>query len=274
MRRNTAIPVTLGILLIIAAAVSWSAIRKVPSGSAEADLFPGTFATTQPATDILRVATFNVDGGGEDAPDLHGIADCIRGFDLIGLEEVHGNGLASPPDQAHCLATAVDLPVLYCPVESQYWGEKTFGNALLTDLSVRHWKRIPISAPNSDSNRNAILLRTIFGGKELSVIVTHIDRHGDHAPEIHAVSDLFLSQPAPAILMGDFNCEPNDIGIISLSLTPNVIDPIGKGYDRIFVRGLDVVDMGYLEHHVSDHPMAWAKLRLPTSRPSPNSTVP
>jgi endonuclease/exonuclease/phosphatase family metal-dependent hydrolase len=248
-------------LIAIAMVVLWGA-RKIPTGNGEADRFRGSCPATQPAHDSLRVATFNIDGGAEDSADLHGIADCIRGFDLVGLEEVHGNDFASPPDQAHALGNAVHLPALFCPVEHQYWGGKTFGNALLTDLYVRHWKRIPISSKDSDTNRNCILLQCAFADHNLSVIVTHIDRQQDHAPEIRTVASLFLAQPSPAILMGDFNCESSDPDIDKLAHTPAVSDPIGKGYDRIFVRGLKVTASGQTEHHVSDHPMVWADLRM------------
>jgi endonuclease/exonuclease/phosphatase family metal-dependent hydrolase len=260
LRTKIVLAMAIGVVLAVAIVLR-SFLEKVPTGPAEADQFPGSFPATQPAGDVLHVATFNIDGGGED-PDLHGIADCIRGFDIVGLEEVHGDDYAVPADQADALAAAVNLPVVFCPVERQYWGEKTFGNALLTDLPVRHWKRIPISAADSDSNRNVILLHATFGGQDLYVLVTHIDRHQDHAPEIRSVSSLFLSQPSPAVMIGDFNCEPGDADIANLAATPGVGDPIGKGYDRIFVRGMNVIASGHTEHHVSDHPMAWAELRI------------
>lgn len=248
------------ILFIVAAIVAVAGLRKSPTGPAEADRFPDVAESPTFQGTTLRVATFNIDGGAEDASDLHGIADCIRGFDVIGLEEVHGNDYAKPADQAHALSNALHLPALFCPVERQFWGAKTFGNAVLTDLPIEHWKRIPIAAANARSNRNAILLRARFAGTNLTVIITHIDRGGDHEREIHELSDLFFAQPAPAILMGDFNCEASDPEIDQLSHHPGVADPIGKGYDRIFIRGLKVIGSGRIDRHVSDHPMAWVEV--------------
>lgn len=260
MKRALSRSLAAGALLIVGAIAAGTGLRKIATGPAEADHFPGVVDAKPFESVTLRVATFNIDGGAEDAADLRGIADCIRGFDVVGLEEVHGDDYTTPPDQAHALAAAVHLAPLFCPVERQFWGAKTFGNALLTDLPVEHWKRIPIAAENARSNRNAILLRARFAGRLLTVIVTHIDRGGDHAREIRAVSDLFLSQPAPAILMGDFNCESSDADIAHLAHTAGLEDPIGKGYDRIFINGLKVMNSGRIDHHVSDHPMAWVEV--------------
>jgi endonuclease/exonuclease/phosphatase family metal-dependent hydrolase len=247
-------------LLIVGAIAAGTGMRKVPAGPAEADHFPGVAEAKPFGGSTLRVATFNIDGGAEDAADLHGVADSIRGFDVVGLEEVHGNDYTTPPDQAHLLSANVHLASLFCPVERQFWGAKTFGNALLTDLPVEHWKRIPIAAESARSNRNAIVLRARFAGSDLTVIVTHVDRGGDHAREIREISSLFLSQPAPAILIGDFNCEPSDPDIANLAHTPGLEDPIGKGYDRIFIRELKVIGSGRTDRHASDHPMVWVEV--------------
>jgi hypothetical protein len=248
------------VVVIVGALAAGTGMRKIPTGPAEADRFPGVAEAKPFGGSTLRMATFNIDGGAEDSADLHGVADSIRSFDVVGLEEVHGNNYATPPDQAHALAATVHLAALFCPVERQFWGAKTFGNAVLTDLPVHHWKRIPIAAGNARSNRNAILLRAQFSGTDLTVIVTHIDRGGDHAREIREISSLFLSQSAPAILMGDFNCEQSDPEIDHLSKSVGVADPIGKGYDRIFIRGLKVIGSGRTDRHVSDHPLAWVEV--------------
>jgi endonuclease/exonuclease/phosphatase family metal-dependent hydrolase len=185
----------------------------------------------------------------------------MGGFDLIGLQEVHGLG------QTDFLAQSLHQPYIYAPVESQWWF-KSFGNAAITDLPVSHWQRIPISSNESDSNRNVILLGATFAGRPLNVLITHIDRHQDHATEIRQVAHLFLSLQEPAILMGDFNLigdengQHNDPDAAALISAPGVIDPVGKGYDRIFARGLVAVSSGFIEEHASDHPLAWAELRL------------
>jgi endonuclease/exonuclease/phosphatase family metal-dependent hydrolase len=249
--------------LIVAGFVAWEGQKKIPSGPAEGSALLGGPPSTQPAALTLRVATFNIDGGAEGLDHVvHALqAADLGGFDLIGLQEVHGL------DQTGQLAQGLRQAFLYAPVESQ-WKFKSFGNAAITDLPVSHWEQIPISSNDSDSNRNVILLRATFAGRPLNVLITHIDRKQDHAPEIRDVANLFLSLQEPAILMGDFNLTTDpasqdaDPDIAALVKTPGVIDPIGRAYDRIFARGLVAVRSGYIEEHASDHPLAWAELKL------------
>jgi len=247
-------------LLIVAGLVVWQGSKKIPAGPAEGGSLAGSSSATQPAGPILRVATFNIDGGAEG---IDKVAHALGGFDLAGLEEVHGQ------DQTDYLAQSLHQSCLYASVETQWWDRKTFGNAAITDLPVSHWQRIPISSNDSDSNRNVILLNATFAGRPLNVLITHIDRKQDHAAEIRQVAHLFLSLQEPAILMGDFNIttdqngHANDPDVAALASTPGVIDPVGKDYDRIFARGLVAVKSGFIEEHASDHPLAWAELTLP-----------
>jgi endonuclease/exonuclease/phosphatase family metal-dependent hydrolase len=259
-RRFTPLRITV-FLLIVAVVVVLDAQEKIPAGPAEGSALLGSPATTQPAGPTLRVATFNIDGGAEG---LDHVAHAASGFDLVGFQEVHGL------DQTDFLGQNLHQPFIYAPVETQWWF-KSFGNAAVTDLPVTHWERIPISANDSDSNRNVILLRADFAGHPLNVLITHIDRKQDHAPEIRDVANLFLSLQEPVILMGDFNLTQDQNGgdadpdIAALASAPGVIDPIGKAYDRIFARGFVAVNSGYVEEHASDHPLAWAELRVAES---------
>jgi endonuclease/exonuclease/phosphatase family metal-dependent hydrolase len=245
-------------LLFILCLILWDGNQKIPSGPAEGASLAGNPSATQPAGPTLRVATFNIDGG---ALGLDRVAHALAGFDLAGLQEVHGSG------QTDFLSQSLKQPGLYAPVETQWWF-KSFGNAAFTDLPVVHWERIPISSNNSDSNRNVILLRAEFAGRPLNVLITHIDRRQDHAAEIRDVAHLFLSLQEPAILMGDFNLtqdqagHDNDPDIAALVSSPGVIDPLAKAYDRIFARGFVALKSGYVEEHASDHLLAWAELQL------------
>jgi len=245
-------------LLVVVGLVLWEAQKKIPSGPAEGSTLEGSPAATQPAGPTLRVATFNIAGGAEG---LDHVAHAASGFDLVGFQEVHGIG------QSEFLSQNLHQPYVYAPVESRWWF-KSFGNASATDLPIQHWQRIPISSNDSDSNRNVILLRAMFADEPINVLITHIDRQQDHATEIRNVANLFLSLQEPAILMGDFNLtegasgHDNDPDIAALVNSRGVIDPIGKAYDRIFARGFVAVNSGYVEEHASDHPLAWAELRL------------
>ncbi|MGA3067909.1 MAG: hypothetical protein ABSF29_13785, partial [Tepidisphaeraceae bacterium] len=175
-------------LLIVAGLAALDGNKKVAAGPDSGETFGGAPPTTEPAGPTLRVATFNIDGGAEG---LDKVAHVLGGFDLAGLQEVHGQ------DQTDYLSQNLHLSDLYAPVESQWW-YKSFGNAALSDLPVTYWARIPISINGSDSNRNVILLRASFAGKPLNVLITHIDRKLDHSREIREVSNLFLALQEPA----------------------------------------------------------------------------
>ena len=66
-RRFTPARVTL-FLLVGAALVAWDGYKKTPTGPAQGDQLVGNPAATQPAQNLLRIATFNINGGvgGED----------------------------------------------------------------------------------------------------------------------------------------------------------------------------------------------------------------
>jgi len=257
-------------LLVIATLVAWDGYKKTPTGPAQGDQLVGNAPATQPAPPLLRIATFNINGGvgypdnrfdlgrtiaALSAPDL-------GGFDLIGLQEVHGES------QAAAVGDGLHLLHLFAPVESQWWRED-FGNAALTDLPVEYWQRIPLSSNGAYSNRNVLLLRARFTGRPLNVLITHIDRKADRITELRTVFGLFASLREPAILMGDFNSPPEatviktDPTLEELRQNPGIADPIGEGYDRIFLRGLTAGRCGHVDNGASDHPMAWAVVKLP-----------
>jgi len=247
------------LLLIVIAVFIGGGSQKVGTGPASGDSLAGPPAS-RPSGNLLRVATFNIDGG----VHLDRIAEVIRGFDLVGLEEVHSS------DQIQTLSRELALPGLFAPVERQWWHE-SFGNGVLTSLDVDHWQRIPLSSSIADSNRNLLLLRLQFAGKPLNVIITHLERHDDHNAELRTVIVLFESLQEPAILMGDLNTRKDDAQIAALRNTPGVTDAIGAALndktpdsvDWIFARGLRLVRSGFTDNGASDHPAAWAELSVP-----------
>jgi hypothetical protein len=243
-------------LIVIAGFFVWQGSEKIPAGPASGTALNGPAPASRPSGDTLRVATFNIDGKDGDAT-----SDTMRGFDLIALQEVHGLGAFSKSNQAEVLGQKLNLPWLFAPVERQWWSD-AFGDGVLTSLPVEHWQRFPLANENADSNREVLVLRLQFGGRPLNVLITHLAREGDREAELATVGSLFLSLQEPAILMGDLNSKNDSPGIQLLRDTPGVIDPIGDGWDRIFVRGMQCTALGTLNKGASDHPLAWAELRL------------
>jgi hypothetical protein len=62
--------------------------------------------------------------------------------------------------------------------------------------------------------------------------------------------------------MGDLNSKNDSPEIQLLRKTPGVIDPIGDGWDRIIARGMECPGSGLIKNGASDHPLAWAELKL------------
>jgi endonuclease/exonuclease/phosphatase family metal-dependent hydrolase len=260
-------------LLVILAWILLQGNQRPPTAPAEGDSFNGPPPTSQPAGGVLRVAELNIAGGvggADNKLDLDRTADAIRGFDLVGLEEIHGGGFLQSEDQAQILGEKLKLPWLFAPVERRWWRD-AFGNGAITSLPILHWQRFPLSGDSATSNRNFILLRAQYQGQPLNVLITHLSRDSDRPHELKTVISLFESLQEPAILMGDLNSVPTDPQMLELHKAPGVADAIGDemgdkiggNIDWIFTRGLRVVRAGTSDNGASDHYLAWAELRLP-----------
>ena len=256
-------------LVIVAIMVALDGNEKTPAGPASGTSLNGPPATSYPTGDSLKVATFNIDSGrGVDGDvDLDRTASTIKGFDLIGLQEVHGGAMPfSGNNQAMILGQTLKMPWLFAPVERQWWRDAV-GDGLLTTLPAIHWQRFPLANAVSSSNRELLLAQLRFDGKPLNVIVTHVDNANDHDAELGTVISLFQSLQPPVIILGDLNTKPDDPQLTALRKTPGVADPIGKicdstNVDWILARGMTALGEGYIDKGASDHKMAWAQLEL------------
>ncbi len=152
--------------------------------------------------ETIRVATFNIHTGRNSSggENLQLTGETLRGFDFVGLQEVSDPLLGD--DQSAQLATMTGMTSQFFASERQYWHD-AFGNAMLTKLPVHSWQRTPLPSSAEGSRRNATIVH--LGDKQLTVIITHTARHEDQAAQLEMVSQLFLAQPEPAILMGDLN---------------------------------------------------------------------
>lgn len=249
--------------------------RRVPAGYAS-----GTglnIQAKQPPHDrsTIRLATFNIHGGtGADGrTDLSRIAACLKGFDLIGLHEVHGFTILGNGDQAQQLGHTLKLGWLFAPAERRWWHDY-FGNGLLSAIPVTRWQRLPMASTRRKGYRNVLVATIPIHDQVLHVLITHLSAHSDRQVQLKTVIDIFLHFEPPAVLMGDLNSDYNELEIQKLLARPDVLDPVAQVHpemtrqrvDWIFARGLHTENAGIIANNSSDHPCLWAELRLLDAR--------
>lgn len=271
--------------LLIASAICIGAFvafasRRLPcapaSGTALKSIDSTTQSVTPSFTQRMRIATFNIHSGvGTDGRfDLARIADALREFDLVGLNEVRG----SRPwcaDQAEQLGVQLHRSWLFAPFERR-WFREDFGNGVLSRLPVSHWLREPLPYTTHKGHGNLLELTLATHPNPLRILMTHIDRQTDHDVQLKTVIDRFLSVPSPVILMGDMNSSPDDPQLAALLRTAGVRDALqnrnnpaaGKSHadsnhiDWILTRGLIVHRSEIRSGVISDHPVVCAELEL------------
>ncbi len=232
--------------------------------------FPVTFLRR-----TLRVASFNIHAGRNAAGefDLARTAQTLEGFDVVGLNEVRGYPEWYRADHAEQLGRLLDMSWCFAPSERRYWYDH-WGNGLLSKLPVGEWQSVPLANTRGKGYRNYTVAAVEFAGSTTTVVVTHIDNKNDHEHQLRVVREVFLQQPAPAILMGDLNGAADDPLVRSIADHPEVTDALSvalgtdwePSVDWIFVRGLEVRDAGVRDLGASDHKCVWAELALPSRR--------
>ena len=231
--------------------------------------------TTQPvgSTSLtFHVATFNIHSGvGRDGRrDVSRTAENLADADFIGLNEVQGVLPWRAGNQARTLGAALRRGWLFAPTERRWWCDH-FGNALLSRLPIGAWERIPLAGTQSKGHRNMLVSEVTVGGRTVRIVVTHIARGVDRNAQLTQVVQKFLTLPPPCVLMGDFNTRTVEEPLRGLLRQPGTIDAVGQAgtknapgrIDWILVRGLEVIRAGLRDNGASDHPCAWAELRLP-----------
>jgi endonuclease/exonuclease/phosphatase family metal-dependent hydrolase len=268
---------TLQAIFLLSVLIIWQGLVRRPTPKAFG-ISLNSVASPQPADTkpTLRVATFNIAGGvspTDDRLDLDRTAKYLKGFDLVGLEEVHGVSVFDWRNQAQILGETLHLPWLFAPSETRWWHD-SFGNGVLCDLPVDAWQRLPLSTSLSASNRSLLRFQTYWNNSKITVLVTHLDRHEDHDIELGAVLASFDDSPRPTLLLGDLNTDTLDPQLAKLRNDPTVTDVIDQtvgsslpasNVDWIFARGLRCVSGGLMDNDASDHKLAWAELALPVA---------
>ena len=262
------IPVLL--VTILLAVVVWQASLRSHAGPAGGQSLSGTFSNSVPRQ-TLRVGVFNIHSGkGIDGKlELERTAEELEGLDLLGLNEVRGPGIWRQSDQAKLLGEKLEMPFLFAPSERR-WGCDYFGNAMLCSVPVKTWFRIPLPSVAKKGLRNMLLTTVRFAGRDVHVLITHVDEVTDRKNQLGIVIALFLMLDEPAILMGDLNSYADDEQLQALLATEGVHDvsagiirPNGRRRkDWIVTRGLGTIRAEVRETEASDHPLVSAELRL------------
>ena len=191
----------------------------------------------------------------------------------MGLNEVRGGWLWRRGNQAQLLGEKLEMPFLFAPTERR-WGAEHFGNGMLCSLPVKNWLRIPLPGLDKKRLRNMLLACVEFGGRDVHVLITHVDNFGDRQSQLRTVIALFLALDEPAILMGDLNTQADDEQLQNLLATEGVRDvaadlvwPNGCGkIDWIITRGFKTFGAEVRETDASDHPVLSAELQVEDMR--------
>ena len=247
-----------------------------PTGAAEGTSILGNVGVVEVLPSRFRVATFNIHGGfGTDGTlNLQRTADGLRNADFVGMNEVRGPGWQDPRNQAEQLGTILGLGWLFAPTETT-WSGPHFGQGILSRLPISSWKRVPLERHHGNGYRNYVECRIpIDAGnlqRQVTILVTHLDRKTDRQDQLRVVIQRFLEVPPPAILMGDLNSKLTEPQLIKLTGESGVNDcfkPLfpsdlaRKRIDWMFIRGLKCLQSRLTSTVASDHPIGWVELEL------------
>ena len=177
----------------------------------------------------LRVMTYNVHAGiGADGRlDLDRTAAAIRasGAGIVALQEVdvHWSARSNWADQARELARRLGMQVRFAPIATLQPPEpgappRQFGLAVLSRHPILHAENHhitrlptqepgPVPAPAPGFPELVVNVR----GVRLHVYATHLDFRPDPAVRAMQVRDMLAvtgQDPAPKVLLGDFNASP------------------------------------------------------------------
>lgn len=213
----------------------------------------------------LRVGTYNVQSGkGRDGiRDSARAASVITAADLVGLQEISG------PSHIRQLSNITKAQGIYFPAETR-WFREYRGNALLSRLPVRSWTVEPLPNPRHKGFRSLAHAEFQTSSGNFVCFVTHGSKHLDCDLLLAKILPHFLACPR-AILLGDLNATRFTPSLRELLQSGKTQDALGMTLgsndddgriDWILTRGFDVLDGGFNNSEISDHPYLWVDLRL------------
>jgi endonuclease/exonuclease/phosphatase family metal-dependent hydrolase len=221
----------------------------------------------------FRVATYNIHRGKglDGVRDLKRTAAVLKWADIIGINEAAGPSFFGEPNQVAQLGRMLEMGWLFAA--NQYrWYHLYFGNGLLSRFEVTRWFNEPLIYNEASGRglRNLITAQIPLGSKNITVMVTHLDRSPIRDAQLRYVIREF-KQYQRVILMGDLNTSidnPQLQALLEDNTVTDAIDaalgddrPKAKG-DWIITRGFRVLDGGMIPTGVSDHPCFWVDLEI------------
>jgi endonuclease/exonuclease/phosphatase family metal-dependent hydrolase len=239
-------------------------------------------SATEPAAeplvgDELTVMVFNIQSGFslDRTWDLRETAAVIRAEDpdIVVLNEVSRGWLVTAAsDQLIWLSRELEMPYVWGPASDDgLWGNAILSRVEIEESAVRRF------ASTQNLKRSAIGIAVQISGQELWVIGTHLDNpSGAGAARMEQVTELldFWDGRQPAIIMGDFNADPDDDVLLALAemdfadpgldMDPEVVtSEDGRRIDYIITSpGVDVLEIFVPDVDASDHKPVVARVRL------------
>jgi len=213
----------------------------------------------------FRVSTYNIRRGkGDDGiRDIRRTATNLFNADIIALNEVAGAWDGS--NQAQQLGKILDMGWLFAPTQRR-WYRDYFGNGFLSLFPVKTWTVMPLVYANNGRHRNLVTTRLQVGDHSVYILTTHLDISSVREDQLSYVIDQFRRYKS-AILMGDLNTNSDNLQLIQLFDSGGAKDAIKlalgepkKRKDWIITRGFRVIEGGFMERGISDHPCFWVEL--------------
>ena len=264
----------LGLLLLVSllAHLALASIERPAAYSRGSSLnIPSGVQWQHGRVDSFRVATFNIrrSKGTDGVRDLKRIGDVLRGADIIGLQELSGTLFYGWTNQAEQLARQLKLGWLFAPTLDK-WYQPYSGNGLLSKFEVKNWttEPLPRDVDSERMYRNLITATVAIGRRDVTLLVSHIERDELNARQLKFVLGRFTETSGPVILFADLNADLNNELIKTVLMDAAnkdaILEAIGDFWrlDWILTRGFDVIRGGYTPRGLSDHAHYWLDLKF------------
>lgn len=208
--------------------------------------------------------------------NLDRVAQVLRGFDIVGLQEIDAGSIRSNYiNLAEYLAIEAGFPYWYHQVNRNLGRLAQHSSGLLSRFHPVEIRDFPL--PGLIPGRNAIVARYGRSEESLAVFMIHLAlSKRARLRQLSMLSDVINEYPH-AILMGDMNCRPGSAEMKLLFRRTRLREPLEEtltfpswrpqyNIDHILVTpGLEVKRVHALNHAFSDHLPIVMELLLPKS---------